>query len=267
MSFKVLSTRVKLLIGMSIYTLALFLLYNDTCQETTLIKEEELETELVQNNEVVKEINEDLVEVVSIEEVENYIVRDSLENELSNEMSSVEEDIEEEVITYEEYNTDKILLLEGDFKASLKSSKEVIDNQILKEELLEQQREEELLQNNKFKDITLDEDDYYYLYRCIETEVYQEGLEARKNVCSVILNRYLDGSFGSSVKKIITSPYQFAYGRKKIDDLTKQAVEEVLKYGDTVDGCLFFNSHKPHDKTFCGRKYQFTDEAGHSFFK
>lgn len=112
------------------------------------------------------------------------------------------------------------------------------------------------------------DEEIYLIERVVETETYQCSFDAKTHVASVVINRLnVDGQrFGKSIKKIVTSKNQFCYGRKKISNSTKEAVEYVIQNGDTAQGALFFKSgHKT--KRFSGGKFVFQDDAVHYFYK
>lgn len=111
------------------------------------------------------------------------------------------------------------------------------------------------------------EEEIWYMWRCIETEVYQRDFESRCNVASVIINRIGDSWFGSNAVEVVTKKDQFAYFRTEISEETKLALEYVVLFGDTTNGAIFFNSHDVPEMVFWGANYMFTDTAGHHFYK
>ena len=110
------------------------------------------------------------------------------------------------------------------------------------------------------------EDEIYLMQRCIETETFEQSFDSKVNVANVILNRIEDRRFGNSVNEIITSPKQFAFGRKDISEDTNLALEYAYMFEDTTDGALYFHSLSYRPK-FSGANYIFTDDAGHHFYK
>lgn len=109
-------------------------------------------------------------------------------------------------------------------------------------------------------------EEIYMIQRCVETETYQQSIEAKINVACVIFNRYENGRFAKTITGIITGYRQFAYYRTEISESTIEAVEKAWEYGDTTNGALFFHSN-PKTDTFNGANYLFTDIAGHHFYK
>jgi glucan-binding YG repeat protein len=109
-------------------------------------------------------------------------------------------------------------------------------------------------------------EDIYYMQRCVETETRDCDFWSKTHVASVILNRVMDGYFGDTPYEVVTARCQFAYGRTTIAQSTIDAVNYVLKHGDTAKGALFFHSLSKRS-TFCGRSYMFTDACGHHFYK
>jgi hypothetical protein len=109
------------------------------------------------------------------------------------------------------------------------------------------------------------EDELNYLYRCVETEVYQQSFSAKVNIANVILNRINDEKFGNTPKEVVTSPKQFAYGRTDISQSTIEACAFAFEMEDTTQGALYFHSNK-YSPRFNGADYIFTDSAGHHFY-
>jgi len=110
------------------------------------------------------------------------------------------------------------------------------------------------------------EGEVYLMQRCIETECFGADFDSKCNIASVILNRLEDGRFGETITDIITSPNQFAYGRKSIEEDSILALEYVSIFGDTTEGALYFHSNQT-TKTFNGAKFLFKDGVGHNFYK
>lgn len=109
------------------------------------------------------------------------------------------------------------------------------------------------------------EEDINLICRVVETETYQSDFDSKVNIACVVLNRIEDGSFGNTVKDVITSKNQFAYGRKDISEDTILAVMFSFEITDTTNGALFFHSNEKTD-TFCRRNYIFSDNAVHHFY-
>ena len=110
------------------------------------------------------------------------------------------------------------------------------------------------------------EEEIYLIYRAVETECFDASFQSKSNVASVIFNRIDSGEFGNSVEQIITSKNQFAYGREKITEDTIIAVRFAFEIKDTTNGCIAFRSDDKPD-TWYDWGYQFTDNAGHNFYK
>ena len=109
------------------------------------------------------------------------------------------------------------------------------------------------------------EEEVSLICRMVETECYQQDFDSKVNVACVAFNRLDSGKFGDSIKEIITSPHQFAYGRTNISEDTILAVQYAFECEDTTQGALFFHSNDKTE-TFCGRTYIDTDNAGHHFY-
>jgi hypothetical protein len=110
------------------------------------------------------------------------------------------------------------------------------------------------------------DNEIYLIQRAVETETFQCSFDSKVNVASVIFNRLNDGRFGDGVNEVITSPRQFAYGRKVISEDTVLAVEYAFEIEDTTDGCIAFRSDKKPDK-WGSWIYSFSDNAIHHFYK
>ena len=110
------------------------------------------------------------------------------------------------------------------------------------------------------------EEEINLICRVVETECYQQYFDSKVNVANVILNRYYDGRFGDTITEVVTSPKQFAYGRKNIEEDTMLAVQYAYEFDDTTQGSLYFHSNKKTD-TFNGASFVFQDDAGHNFYK
>ena len=109
------------------------------------------------------------------------------------------------------------------------------------------------------------EEELAYLYRCVETETYQAPFSAKVNVANVIINRIDNDKFGDTFEEVVTSANQFAYGRTTISEDTKEACAFAFMMGDTTQGALYFHSNG-YSEYFNGKKYIFTDKAGHHFY-
>lgn len=110
------------------------------------------------------------------------------------------------------------------------------------------------------------EDEVRLICRVVETETYDQEFIPKVNVANVVFNRYYSGKFGDTITEIITTPYQFAYGRENITESTILAVMYAFEIEDTTNGALFFHSN-PKTETFCGADYIFSDTCGHNFYK
>lgn len=111
------------------------------------------------------------------------------------------------------------------------------------------------------------EEEINLIYRVVETETFDQDFDSKVNVANVVFNRLESGKFGDSITEIITSPKQFAYGRKKITESTILAVMYAYEMPDTTQGALYFNSFKEAPEVFNGANYIDTDNCGHHFYK
>jgi hypothetical protein len=119
--------------------------------------------------------------------------------------------------------------------------------------------------DKNFRDIYKDiyEEELTIIFRCIETEVYDRDFLSKCNVASVILNRAIAQK--TTGYEVITKPYQFAYYRTDISEDTKLAFEYIYNFGVTTDCMAFRSDICPME--WRGWTYQFTDKAGHHFYK
>lgn len=83
-------------------------------------------------------------------------------------------------------------------------------------------------------------EDIYYetmdmLARCVEAEAGNQGLEGKRLVVDVILNRVSDPDFPDSIQKVIGQPYHFsvywngAMENVEVSEETRQAIRMELK--------------------------------------
>lgn len=105
-----------------------------------------------------------------------------------------------------------------------------------------------------------------YMWKCIETEAFDQDFESKCNIANVILNRLESEKFSDNPIAVITAKNQFAYGRSNITEDTKLALEYAFLFADTTDGSLYFESGN-NDIHSNYADYIFTDGAGHHFYK
>ena len=105
-----------------------------------------------------------------------------------------------------------------------------------------------------------------YMWKCIETEAFDQDFESKCNIANVILNRLESEKFSDNPIAVITAKNQFAYGRSNITEDTKLALEYAFLFADTTDGSLYFESGD-NDIHSNYADYTFTDGAGHHFYK
>ena len=117
--------------------------------------------------------------------------------------------------------------------------------------------------------------------RLVEAEATAGGIKEKSYVASVILNRLESDKFPNSIEEII---FQKVGGHRQfspIDDgrfytvtvteETKEAVKQVLLYGDTAQGALYFRNPKTSQSSsnswFNKLEFLFKDAIGHHFYK
>ena len=98
------------------------------------------------------------------------------------------------------------------------------------------------------------------LYRITEAEATGGNVEQKKNVVSCVLSRVRAPQWPDTIKGVVFQSQQFTpiwdgrYYKVTITDSTKEAVDWVLKYGETHD-CLWFCSDKSYKKKDNNGKY------------
>ena len=108
-------------------------------------------------------------------------------------------------------------------------------------------------------------EEIYYIERLVETETHGCSFEAHVNVANVVFNRIDSKEFPNTPIGVVTSPNQFYYGKTKITESVKLAVEYAYLFPDTTNGALFFHSGAK-TKTFNGRAQVHEDDAVHYFY-
>ena len=223
-------------------------------------------------------------EYTSIKAVEALHIEENNSSE-TNEDETEYELVEELNIDEINENTDDEITIEEDNEIVIITETPDI-YELKSQEVLEKQKELESIEDNKewfiaYKKLIeeysewvdppesiydyFSDDEIYLMQRCIETETFEQDFDSKVNVASVILNRLNSEEFSNDVHKVIVKG-QFAFGRKKISEDTKLALEYAYMIGDTTEGALYFHSlaYKPR---FNGADYIFTDEAGHHFYR
>jgi spore germination cell wall hydrolase CwlJ-like protein len=115
------------------------------------------------------------------------------------------------------------------------------------------------------------------LERITEAEATGQSSAAKKNVCSVIINRVESDKFPDTVKEVVFQRHQFSptidgrYDSVEVTDSTQKAVKEVLQNG-VINKALFFCNESDvkslkTQKWFKSLTFLFKDDSGHSFFK
>lgn len=206
------------------------------------------------------------------------------QNEIVEETNIDDNSILNSVIVIETEDSYDVVSVTPTFIAKINPEKSIYD--IKSEEVLKKQEELKSIANKKewfiaYKNLineysewvdppesiydVYSNDEIYLMQRCIETETFEQNFDSKVNVASVILNRLNSEEFSNDVHKVIVKG-QFAFGRKKISEDTKLALEYAYMIGDTTEGALYFHSlaYKPR---FNGADYIFTDEAGHHFYR
>ena len=95
------------------------------------------------------------------------------------------------------------------------------------------------------------------LARLVYLEANTENLECQRAVASVVINRWLDGRWGSTIASVIYSPYQFSPAglihKTTPTETNYVAVDHILKSGSILPKyCLFFRSQYGFSSTWSG---------------
>ena len=121
------------------------------------------------------------------------------------------------------------------------------------------------------------EEEYEILCRIVEAEATGGNIEQKKNVCSCVLARVESGKWASTIKGVVFQndgkTWQFSpisdgrYYTVKITEETRQAVDEILRYGKTHD-CHWFCSDGSYNKKDKNGKYisYHRNHHTHAFF-
>ena len=110
------------------------------------------------------------------------------------------------------------------------------------------------------------EEELYAIFSTVETEVHECGFNEKCNIASVIFNRLESKKWGDTLQEVCYSKNQFSNWRTVISEDTVLACEYVFFFGDTAQGCLYFQS-SGYSKYFCGAEYVFQDNAIHYFYR
>ena len=108
-------------------------------------------------------------------------------------------------------------------------------------------------------------DQISYIERMVETETHGCSFEAKVNVANVVFNRVENNKFPNDPASVVTSPGQFCYGKTRITETTRLAVEYAFLFPDTTNGALFFHSGAK-TKTFNRKPLVHQDDAVHYFY-
>lgn len=128
--------------------------------------------------------------------------------------------------------------------------------------------------------IILDDTNYNVLLRIVEAEASGEGMEGKKLVVNVILNRVNHEGFPDSVEEVVFEKSgghaQFSptidgrYESVTISEETVQAVEQVLNGEDNSQGALFFSARskaEPDNMSWFDNNLKWLFEyGGHEFY-
>ena len=85
------------------------------------------------------------------------------------------------------------------------------------------------------------------LARLVYREANIESYECQKAVASVVINRWLSGKWGQTLKEVVYAPYQFEPAKllsyTTPNEANYMAVDAVLMYGSTIPSyVLYFRS-------------------------
>lgn len=174
------------------------------------------------------------------------------------------EEIEDENIT-NELSEEELLAKECEEKSRLVETIEDNKEKLIAYKLLIEEYEDFLEPPLQIYDI-YSEEELNAIFSTVETEVYGCDFEEKCNIASVIFNRLESGKWGNTLQEVCYFPNQFSHWRTEISNDTILACEYVFMFGDTAQGCLFFQSSGYMD-TFCRAEYVFQDNAIHYFYR
>lgn len=105
------------------------------------------------------------------------------------------------------------------------------------------------------------------LARLVYLEVNTESLECQMAVASVVINRWLDSRWGSTIASVIYSPYQFSPSgliyKTTPTETNYTAVDQILKNGSTLpEWVMYFRT----DYHFNWQGYQPYCQIGNTYF-
>lgn len=128
---------------------------------------------------------------------------------------------------------------------------------------------------------SITKDEYDILVRIVEAEATGGNHEQKMNVASCVLARMESPKWPDNIEDVVFQKQQFTpvwdgrYYTVKIQESTKKAVDEVLKFGKTHD-CLWFCSDDSYNKKnekgeYCSyhrlnHTWAFFDEEHHYFY-
>lgn len=107
------------------------------------------------------------------------------------------------------------------------------------------------------------------LARLVYLEANTQSLECQRAVASVVINRWLDGRWGSTIAGVIYSPYQFSPAglihKTTPTETNYVAVDHILKSGSILPKhCLFFRSQYGFSNIWSG--YAEYSQIGDMYF-
>lgn len=112
------------------------------------------------------------------------------------------------------------------------------------------------------------------LFRIVETEVRGENnFDEKVNVANVIFNRIKHEDFPTNLTDILTEYPQFSsyingeYKNVTVTETTILDCEYAFQFQDTTNGALWFDSTRGNSWADRNRKYIFTDDVGHRFYR
>lgn len=109
------------------------------------------------------------------------------------------------------------------------------------------------------------ENEIYYIERMVETETHGCSFMAHVNVANVVFNRIKHKKFPNDPISVVTASGQFCYGKTRISESVKLAVEYAFMFGDTTNGAIYFHSGS-RTKKFNGKPLVHEDDAVHYFY-
>ena len=98
--------------------------------------------------------------------------------------------------------------------------------------------------------IQINEEDKELIARVVWGESRGECTEGMVAVAQVVINRWLSGAFGSTIRRVVFAKYQFAVGRKYNDECMAAVETAIAEMSYPPDMYYFQKSKRKHWRDF-----------------